>query len=75
MTPGQIAFIVLVTVVAVAISATLFMQQWVNGRLREHDKATDDRLAILEKWRKTSEDQDTEEDENPYTWLTKARRS
>ena len=72
MTPGQIAFVVLVTVTAVAISAVLFMQQWVNGRLQDHDKATDDRLASLEKWRKASEDQDTEEEENPYTWLTKA---
>ena len=48
MTPGQIAFVVLVTVTAVAISAVLFMQQWVNGRLREHDRATDERLAELE---------------------------
>lgn len=48
MTPGQIAFIVLVTVTAVAIAATLFVQQWVNGRLRDHDKATDKRLAELE---------------------------
>ena len=48
MTPGQIAFVVLVTVTAVAISAVLFMQQWVNGRLHEHDRATDKRLADLE---------------------------
>ena len=48
MTPGQIAFVVLVTVVAVAISATLFMQQWVNERFREKDKVLDDRIKALE---------------------------
>ena len=75
MTPGQIAFIVLVTVTAVAISAVLFMQQWVNGRLQDHDKATDDRLASLEKWRKRLEDEEAERTDNPYKWMGKARRS
>lgn len=75
MTPGQIAFIVLVTVTAVAISAVLFMQQWANGRLLDHDRDTDKQLASLEKWKKRLEDEEEEKNDNPYKWMGKAKRS
>lgn len=75
MTPGQIALLVLMCVSVAAILALPFIQGYINARMDRHDRETDARLNKLEAWRKVNEEQDSEDDENPYTWLTKAKRS